>query len=52
MKRFGLLALMSVLVLDITYFVSCGGGGGGTAEVAAIPGKYSSPSQAAYPAGL
>jgi len=49
MKRFGLLALMSVLVPGLAlYFVSCGGGGGGTAGGGGNPPvNYSSPSQAA-----
>jgi hypothetical protein len=49
MKRFGLLALMSVLVLGLAiYFVSCGDGGGGTAGGGGNPPvNYTSPSQAA-----
>jgi hypothetical protein len=52
MKRFGLLALMSVLVLGLALFVSCGGGGGGTAGGGGNPPvNYSSPSQAASSSG-
>ena len=53
MKRFGLLALMSVLVLGLAlYFVSCGGGGGGTAGGGNPLVNYSSPSQAASSSGV
>ncbi len=45
MKRFGVLALIAVLVLGLAvYFAACGGGGGGSSSNTVT---YSSPSQAA-----
>ncbi len=47
MKKFGIFALMTVLVLGLAvYFVSCGGGGGG-GDSGSTTVTYSSPSQAA-----